>query len=416
MAERQDGRRAAAVRAAVAVVSLLLAASCNSILGIPDGTLTCQSPDCTAGMNAAQERGVSAWQATPAPVSSEPVAPDGAPEPTTSMENGVSGSALPLSGDVVGGSPAASDSPASDSPASSSPPSGGPASDSPGSADGAGGASATATEPPVAAALAAPVGEDGLALPLPDDLIAAPVSGEIVYSDDAQWEVNGVFQPTFEIHTPTASYWIVKPLGTMVSLEDRASNPAQWIAFSSGFRPLRGVPSFAEPPATSVSTLRDQESQTPTHVRLTSESQDHRWQWLWDFYVTHVTFTLNRAPVAFGFAYRGVPGGSLGTEDRLVSSDGTAQGARNSFEADLPGPSEWAYIADTSLGRSLFLLQHSDDDLPEHYQVRDNDSAHWVFGNGQIQTLPIRFSLGLLSSTDHAAVSERVRFVASVIH
>jgi len=264
--------------------------------------------------------------------------------------------------------------------------------------------------------LGPPVGADGLALPLPNDLIDAPVSGEIVYSDDAQWEVNGVFQPTFEIHTPTASYWIVKPLGSMVSMQDGAGSPAQWIDFSSGFRPLRGVPSFAEAPSTRVTTLRDQDSQTPTHVRLLSESQDQLWQWVWDFYITHVTFTLNRAPGAFGFGYRGVPGGSLGNEDRLVTSDGVAQGARNSFEADLPGPVEWVYFADTSLQRSLFLLQHGDDDLPEHYQVRDNDSADWLFGGGELQRLPMRFSLGLLPSSEHAAVAARVQFVASVIH
>jgi hypothetical protein len=245
-------------------------------------------------------------------------------------------------------------------------------------------------------------------------LITAPVSGEIVFSDDAAWEVNGVFRPTFEIHTPTASYWIVKPLGTMVSMEDRASNAAQWIAFSSGFRPLRGVPSFAEPPA-AVSTVRDEASQTPTHTRLTSESADGAWQWVWDFYITHVTFTLNRAPVPAGFAYRGVPGGTLGTEDQLVQSDGSAQGARNSFSGDLAGPVEWAYIADTALGRSVFFLQHTDDALPERYQVRDNDTALWLFADGMLTALPIRFSLGLIATTSHAAVAERVQFVANVI-
>src|SRR5688572_23052600 len=47
---------------------------------------------------------------------------------------------------------------------------------------------------------------------------------------------------------------------------------------------------------------------------------------------------------------------------------------------------------------------------PEAYQVRDNDSAHWAFGGGQIATLPIRFSLGLVDSVDHAVVSARVGF------
>jgi hypothetical protein len=251
--------------------------------------------------------------------------------------------------------------------------------------------------------------------PLPDDLRDAPVAGEIVFSDEAEWEVEGVFEPTFEIHTPTASYWVVKALGTIVSIEDREPEFAQWISFSSGFRPLRGVPSFAEPPATRVTTVRDDESQTPTHLRLTVSSGDGLWQWVWDFYVTHVTFTVNRAPGPIGFAYQGVPGGSLGAEDQLVSSAGVAQGARSSFNADLAGPVEWAYLADTTLGRSLFAIQHRDDDLPERYQVRDNDTALFRFGNGAIETLPLRFSLGLIPSVSHATVSERVEFIAESI-
>lgn len=251
--------------------------------------------------------------------------------------------------------------------------------------------------------------------PLPDDLIDAPVAGEIVFSDEAEWEVDGVFEPTFEIHTPSASYWVVKPLGTIVSIEDREPDFAQWVSFSSGFRPLRGVPSFAEPPATRVTTVRDDDSQTPTHLRLTVVSDDGLWQWVWDFYVTHVTFTVNRAPVPIGFAYQGVPGGSLGAEDQLVSSAGVAQGARSSFNADLAGPIEWAYLADTTLGRSLFGIQHGDDDLPERYQVRDNDTSLFRFGNGQIETLPLRFSLGLIPSVSHARVTERVEFVVRSI-
>jgi hypothetical protein len=263
------------------------------------------------------------------------------------------------------------------------------------------------SEPPVAI---------GPAPALPDDLIDAPVSGEIVFSDEAEWEVDGVFQPTFEIRTPTASFWVVKPLGTIVSIEDAAPTPEQWVAFSSGFRPLRGVPSFPTPPTSAVSTVRDLDSQTPTHVRLTAETEDAAWQWVWDFYVTHVTFTINRAPVPFGFAYQGVPGGSLGAEDRLISNEGVSQGARSSFNGDLAGPVEWAYLADTDLGRSLFAIQHTDDALPEHYQVRDNDTALLLFGNGQIEQLPMRFSLGIIPSVAQEAVSARVEFIAAAIH
>src|SRR5690606_16241145 len=124
---------------------------------------------------------------------------------------------------------------------------------------------------------------------------------------------------------------------------------------------------------------------------------------------------VNRAPQPFGFAYQGVPGGSLGAEDRLVSNAGVSQGARSSFNADLDGPVEWAYLADTTLGRSIFALQHQDDALPERYQVRDNDTSLLSFGNGQLVALPQRFSLGLIPSVAHAELTERVEFIARSI-
>jgi hypothetical protein len=129
-----------------------------------------------------------------------------------------------------------------------------------------------------------------------------------------------------------------------------------------------------------------------------------------------VTFTIDRAPGPIGFSYRGVPAGPLGAEDQLVRSDGIAQGARNSLSADLPGPVEWVYIADTAAKRALILMQHTDDALAETYQVRDNDSAAWVFGGGQITALPIRFSLSLIDSAVHAVVSQRAAYIAGAIH
>jgi hypothetical protein len=277
------------------------------------------------------------------------------------------------------------------------------------------GADAGVPSPPPEAPLSdPPLDDSGLAVPLPNDLVDPPVRGEIIFSEDASWEVDGVFRPTFEVHTPSASYWIVESLGTMVSMQDAYAGRRQWIAFSSGFRPLRNIPAFAAPPAR-VSTLLDRESQTPTHLRLISESADGAWRWVWDFYTTHATFTVDRAPVPIGFSYRGVPAGTLGTEDQLVQSDGTVRGARNSFEADVPGPVEWVYLADMAAVRSLFLLQHRDDDLAEAYQVRDNDSAAFSFGGGAITALPLRFSLGLIDSTDHATVSRRVAYVAAAI-
>jgi hypothetical protein len=384
-----DSTRTTPWRCVLVGTGLLWIPACNALLDIEPATL-CEPSGCDAGIGAlpaldppSADAGLAA---STQPDTSAPVPGDTAAAPDLGDATGAA--ALPR--EVAGAAPNAGELP---------PP----------------GAGATGVAVPVATSSGPALDAAGLAVPLPDDLVGAPVPGEIVFADDAAWEVNGVFQPTFEIHTPTASYWIVKSLGTMVSMQDGTNVPAQWIEFSSGFRPLRGVPSFVEAPIGAITTVRDDASQTPTHLRLTSESQDGSWQWVWDFYVTHVTFTINRAPATLGFAYQGVPGGSLGTEDQLIQSDGTLQGARNSFNADLGGPVEWAYLADTTLRRSLVLLQHTDDPLPERYQVRDNDTASWRFGDGQITTRPIRFSMSLVDSSEHATVAARVAFISAAI-
>jgi hypothetical protein len=255
---------------------------------------------------------------------------------------------------------------------------------------------------------------------LPLDFPDSPVMGTFTVSSDATWEVDGVFEPTFEIHTPTASYWVAKPLGMLVSMVDTDENAAaerQWIDFSSGFRPLRGLPSYGTFDAHErMSTTLDSESQTPTHVRLFSSSESGEIRLTWDFYPTHVTLTVNAMPVPYGLAYRGVPAGTLDSGDRLVFADGNSQSAQlASSVADLPGPAEWAYLSDPARGRSLFLVQHSDDDITDRYQVKDNDSSMLSFGDGELTQLPLRFSFGVVESAEYADVKARAEFVISAI-
>jgi hypothetical protein len=255
---------------------------------------------------------------------------------------------------------------------------------------------------------------------LPLDFPDSPVMGVFTVSSDATWEVDGIFEPTFEIHTPTASYWVAKPLGMLVSLVDTdtdAANERQWIDFSSGFRPLRGLPSYGTFGAHErLSTTLDSESQTPTHIRLFSASESGEIRLTWDFYPTHVTLTVNALPVPYGFAYRGVPAGALDSGDRLVFADGNSQSAQlTSSVTDLPGPAEWAYISDPARGRSLFMIQHSDDAIADRYQVKDNDSSMLSFGDGELTQLPLRFSFGVVESADYDDVKARAEFVISAI-
>ncbi len=151
---------------------------------------------------------------------------------------------------------------------------------------------------------------------------------------------------------------------------------------------------------------------TTTHLRLVSKSSDGVSYWLvWDFYLTHFTLTVNRAQKAFGFTYRGVPGGTINPDDQLVLSNGVARAASNAYSAALPGPDEWAYLSHPASGQSLFLIQHAHDSLVDTYQIADGDSSMFVFGGGRITQTPVRFSLGLVSSSDDQVVRDRIDFV-----
>jgi hypothetical protein len=257
----------------------------------------------------------------------------------------------------------------------------------------------------------------GDAAELDYDFLDSPVQGSFTVSEEAEWEVDGVFLPTFEIHTPSASYWLVKSLGTLVSMSDgNVDDKRQWIDFSSGFRPLRGLPSLGTfGDAEEMTTTVHEDSRTPNHLRLLSEAVSGRWRFVYDFFPTHVTLTVNAAPAPYGIAYRGVPAGLLDDSDQFVRSDGTSQTAMLGHVADLVGPVEWAYLVDTTVGRSLFFIQHQDDAVTDRYQVRDGDSATFSFGDGELMALPVRFSFGILEDAEHETVSERVEYVISKI-
>lgn len=266
----------------------------------------------------------------------------------------------------------------------------------------------------------ATAGAGSVAPDLPD-LPDSPVSGGITYSDGASWDVDGVQVPAFEVHTPTASYWLLKAAAAIVEITDTEGR--KWISFSSGYRPNRGLPNLGgccQPgdPATlgmpEMTTVLDEPSLTLSHMRLVSMPVNGDDYWLvWDFYLTHLTVTINRAEEPFGFTYHGVPGGNLDPDDQLVLSTGTAQSASTAFAADLPGPVEWAYLTSpsASANSALFLMLHGDDSVPESYGVADGNSSKFVFGGGKLAQTPIRFSVGVVDSVDDATIRERVGFV-----
>jgi hypothetical protein len=244
---------------------------------------------------------------------------------------------------------------------------------------------------------------------LPNDQPGSPVQGDVSCFAASY---SGV--ASFEVRTPTATYTVLRDGGNIISVSDALSaQHPQWIGYSD-YRPRRVTGVFAEH-LPKVTTTLDTDSVTARHARLRVASATGDWLWVWDFYPTQATLTVSRAPEKIGFTYRGTPGGQLDDADRLVLASGQALSVTSSFSNALPGANGWLYFADKGLGHSLFLIQHQRDELAERYDCLEGDSAAWVFGDGSITRLPIRFSLGLVGSTNHADVTKRAEFVMAAI-
>lgn len=261
-----------------------------------------------------------------------------------------------------------------------------------------------------------------VAPPLPD-IDGSPAQGEITFSAGATWDIDGDQWPTFEIHTPTASYWLVKAAAAIVSITDNSAT--EWINFSS-VRPNRGVPNLGgccqpgDPSKLGLPTMSTDLDPTFTatysHLRLLSKSDDCSYELVWDFFLTHVTLTINRAAKPLGFTYRGVAGASLDSSDRLILCSDQPRSIQTPFNGALTGAVQWAYVSHPAGSHSLFLLQHSADSLPDTYRIADGDTPTFVFGGGQITQTPMRFSLGIIDRSDAQAVYDRIMFVQDSIH
>jgi hypothetical protein len=251
---------------------------------------------------------------------------------------------------------------------------------------------------------------------LPAGLPDSPVTGDMSASADASWEVNGLPEPAFQVITPSATYFLLKKSGMLVSMVDNFDASGEdWISYSDSFRPHRGLPNFGGccqlGAAAQMTTTLDSASHTTGHVRLLSISADEAWSLVWDFYRSHVTVTVNRAAQPFSFNYRGAPGGLLDSSDRIVFSSGESHAALDALlSTKLPDEVQWLYLADDMRKRSLFVLQFAADSLTDAYGVADLDTSVLTLGNARLNA-PLRFSLGLIDSTVHSVVQARVNYV-----
>ncbi len=232
--------------------------------------------------------------------------------------------------------------------------------------------------------------------------------------------------PCFKIETPVAIYYLEKEGAGLSSMIDKDGN--DWIGFhpkpgSGAGGEYRGFPnavhqqdgSFFHPKnkGTDPSTV-EVIFESPEHVTFQATSKNTTWQARWDFYFTHCTFTMTRMPSGYQYwvLYEGTPGGDYDDLDWwMTSAVNEKQPLTVNHEGDIPAP-EWIAFGDLDIERSLFLLHHEDDEHIDKFYPMQKKMTVFGFGRDELtkylDTVPQRFSIGFLETTEHRIISEFV--------
>lgn len=225
-------------------------------------------------------------------------------------------------------------------------------------------------------------------------------------------------KPAYQLDTPVGTYFYHTKGGGFSSFNDLSGN--DWISWNSkpeNAGDFRGIPNIVHPnnggffhPGRNVMTTT-LISQGP--IKVTFESYEtksppagrDRWRGLWEVYPTYVTFTMLHAPYNYYFLYEGTPGGALQiNSDFVVRSTGVQTLAGVAWEEDLPNE-EWAFVADPTVGRALYMANHVDDLQTDSYGQQDGVMTKFGFGRKGAGALlekgivPRQFTWGIMDQT-----------------
>lgn len=236
-------------------------------------------------------------------------------------------------------------------------------------------------------------------------------------------------QESFIVRTPTADYSFHKRGGGLASLVDREGR--DWL----GYRPTggyagdyRGIPQmgacchpgYPDIAPGKISMITTLEIETPTHVQLLSRSANGLWSLTWNFYPDHISATVNSVGGPYYFGYEGPPGGSIEAlgvfADYLQHADGTTSDMRTEtgfdWHADNGNP-EWVGMVDPRLGRSLLMIQHQGDNIPD--RVWNGDDKMMVVMHGRLDHGDVRgltgsltFSFALVDTMNFTSMEAKV--------
>ncbi len=237
--------------------------------------------------------------------------------------------------------------------------------------------------------------------------------------------------PAFKIETPSATYYLEKTGGGLSSLVDRDGN--DWLGFhpeegSGAGGEYRGFPNAVHrqggssyfhaknagtsPVNTSVERVEDH------FVSILAESKDGKWQARYDFLPTHCTFTITKMPKdkKHWILYEGTPGGEMELDDWwMTSAISTPQSMIYLHDQDIPSP-EWIAFGDDGGKRSIVLFHHEDDNDPDFFYQMHRKMTVFGFGRKRLEAFfsnaGHRFSIGLVESSSHKAISAFVGDIA----
>ena len=225
-------------------------------------------------------------------------------------------------------------------------------------------------------------------------------------------------QESFEVVTPSATYYYHKEGAGFASLEDRDGN--DWI----GYRPkggaaghFRGIPNmglntFGHPGYTGArSELR---RNGPDRAVIASTKE--KWNVTWQIHPDFAHMTVHGAGENFWYLYEGTPGGALTDGDAWMRSDGKSGRRGDKFAEDIKGDGgvEWIAFSDEKLDRTLYLARWPDDDVVDHYRPM---GPMTVFGFGRagkgvrrrLSETPNHLIVGLVESRKREVVAAAIR-------
>ncbi len=195
-------------------------------------------------------------------------------------------------------------------------------------------------------------------------------------------------QSSYRIDNQLGTLWYHKIGGGFAGMRDL--NNVEWIGFdptpgSHGAGEYRGIPNmgpYAHPGyGNGSSTIL---SQGPIKVTIKTVTTDgSNGIWIWEFYPTYQTMTLQQTSVNYWLLYEGIPNGTLDqTNGYWKNSQSESGNLGTVFTHDLPGP-EWTYFGTSGQQRFMFLAHHENDGIVDHYRPFFDVGAMTILGFGR---------------------------------